>query len=242
MMKRLLGVLALTGGVGLSGCGGNEASSGPPAMQGTVNPSGARSVMNTTLSMRTDLMNASGANVAGQVQSVAISGATQMITPKTGAALTVFPQAGTTGTSGTVTCDAAGCTYDQFVLGGLTYNGGVKSADAGSGARKVTANLTMKGTVGGGGASETIDWTITGDCSISATAINGFFESTGSGTVSAPGAPKLSYTHFNQVKFNSVSVASGVASGGSMYGKWAISVNGTTAGSQAWEGTVTFPQ
>jgi hypothetical protein len=246
-MNRLFGVLGVVAAIGALGCGGDNASAGPPARAGTVNRTGAKSVLMQTVAMQAALEAHDGASLSGQVNSVAISGAQQMVSPAAVVkALTVLSQAQTaTGTSGTVNCDSAGCTYDKFMVSGFTYNGSITSADAGGGAKKVTANLTMKGSIASGGPSQTIDWTITGNTTISATSVDGFFQSTGSGTLSGlntPGAPSsISYTYFNQVKYQAVALASGNATGGSMYGKWGITVANVAGASQAWDGTVTFP-
>jgi hypothetical protein len=240
--------LALVGSLSVVGCGGEEESSGPPAMAGKTNPAGARAVVMQTAGIQTALMRMDGASLSGNVNSIAISGAQQIVTPQVGAALVVLQQAQTTtpGTSGSVNCDMAGCTYNMFMAGGFTYNGSIKSADD-AGGKKVTADLTIKGMVTApGSGAQSIDWKITGAVTVSATAINGSLQSSGTGTISGimqPGAPSsLSYTYFNQVKYNNVTLSGSMATGGSIYAKWAITVANVPQGSQAWEGTVTFPQ
>jgi hypothetical protein len=244
-MKRLCGVLGILGIIGIGGCGGND--DGPPAMTGIVDPAGARSVLMQTLAMQAAIQSKDGAGLSGEVNSVAVSGAQEMVQPKQlSQALTALPRAQTAaGTSGTVDCDGNGCSYKNFMVGGFTYNGTVTSSDAGAGAHKVVADLSIKGGINAGGFGETVDLKITGNTTMSPTLIDGFFQSSGSGSVSGistPGAPSsISYTHFNQVKYKGVAINNGNASSGSMYGKWAMIVSNIPEGSQAWEGTITLP-
>jgi hypothetical protein len=246
MFKMRACALALVGMVSVAGCGGDD-SGGPAAQPGKTNPAGAKAVVTQTVSMQTALMRMDGASLSGNVNAIAISGAQQIVSPAAGQALTVLQQAQTTtpGTSGSVNCDAAGCTYNMFMVSGFTYNGSIKGADEGGG-KKVTADLSIKGSVAASGVGETIDYKITGAVTVTPTSINGALQSTGAGTISGintPGAPNsISYQHFNQVKYNNLTLANGLATGGSMYAKWAITIANVPQGSQAYEGTVTFPQ
>jgi hypothetical protein len=243
-MSKVRSSLVALLGIGLLGCGGGS-SDGPAAKPGKPNPAGARSVVTQAAGIQAALMAKNGAALSGNVNSIAISGAQQIANPTVGQALMVLEQAQTAGgTSGNVTCDEAGCTYNMFMAAGFTYNGSIKSADA-AGGKHVTTDLTIKGSTGQGGFAQTIDWKITGGLDVSATNINGDLQSTGTGTISGittPGAPgSISYSYFNQVRFNTVAIANGVASSGSVYGRWSITVPQAPAGSQAYEATVTFP-
>lgn len=247
MSRISLSVLVVAGSVSAFGCGGEESNSGPPAMAGRTNPAGARAVVMQTAGIQTSLMAMNGAALSGNVNSIAVSGAQQIVQPNPGAALVVLSQAQTTpGDTNAIKCDAAGCTYNNYMAGGFTYNGSIKSAAAGE-AKQVTADLTIKGTVAQGGPTQTIDWKITGGLTVTATSINGSLQSSGTGTImglNQPGVPNnLSYVYFNQVKYNAVVLSGTSATAGSIYAKWAITINGAPAqANQAWEGTVTFPQ
>jgi hypothetical protein len=232
-------------GIGLLGCGGGS-SDGPAAKPGKTNPAGASAVITQASGIQTALMSKNGAQLSGNVNAIAISGAQQIVSPAVGQALTVLEQAQTsnTGTSGTVNCDDSGCTYNMFMAAGFTYNGSIKSADA-AGGKHVTTDLTIKGNVASTGVAETIDWKISGALDVSATSINGDLQSTGTGNISGlnvPGAPSsIAYSYFNEVRFNTVGLSNGVANSGSLYARWSITVPQVPQGSQAYDGTVTFP-
>lgn len=239
--------LALVGVLTFGGCGGGSDSNGPAAKAGTPNPSGAKAVVTQTVSMQSALMRMDGASLSGNVNSIAIGGAQQIVRPSVGQALTVLQQAQTTtpGTSGSVNCDATGCTYNMYMAAGFTYNGSIRGADAAGGGKVVTADLNIKGALASSGIAQTIDWKITGAVTVTPTSIVGELQSTGTGSISgivSPGAPNnFSYQYFNLVKYNNLTLASGAATGGSIYAKWAITVAGVPQGSQAYEGTVNFP-
>lgn len=192
-----------------------------------------------TRSLSTALRENNGAAVSANVNSIAISGAQQIVSP--GAALSqgLAPEAD--GMSGTVNCDAAGCTYNMYMISGFTYNGSIRSTDEGGG-KKVVADLTIKGTTtAGGSGTQTIDWRISGTLTVTPTLINGSLSSNGTGSIS--GAQSFSYVYTNLVQYNNVAIdATGTPTGGSIYARWSIQVNGMSQGAQAWEGTVTFPR
>src|SRR4051812_44116071 len=101
-------VVGLVSTLALFGCGGSN--DGPAAKPGQTNPAGAKAVITQTTQLQTALMANDGASLSGTVNSLAISGAQQIVSPAVGKALTALAQAQTAdpGTSGGVMCDANG--------------------------------------------------------------------------------------------------------------------------------------
>lgn len=223
-------------GLTLTGCGLTEA---PAPKAGTVNAQGAKNVVTQTQAMVTALRGNDGNSLSANVNSVAISGAQQIVSP--GAALRAALEPAQA-TSGTVTCDAGGCTYDQYMVGGYTYNGFIHATDQGDG-KQVVADLTIQGS-GAATSGQTINWHIWGNVTVTSTSINGSLESSGTGTVDGAGAggSTFSYEYSNLVQYNNVTIdGTGAPTGGSIYARWSVTVDGLPMASQAWEGTVTFP-
>lgn len=243
-MKRVLGALS----VGMLStmfvaCGGGGGGGGPAAKPGTVNRQGAASVIMTTGTMKTAVTGGDGSALSSATISVGLSGAQQIVQPSAAAgALTAvmaaLSQPGPNG--GTVDCTETGCVYDQYKTGTTTLNGSVKSAKAGD-ITTVTANLSIKQPAQSAGMTGDVDWKITGSIDFGATSIDGSLTSTAKSSVSYAGQ-NISYDWFNLVEYRDLVIGATGATGGEIYAKWAITVAGLPQGSQAYDGTVKFPQ
>lgn len=232
----LLWILGLT-----AGCGGSHGGAATAATKtGVVNQQGAQAVLADTTGLVMALKASDGATLSGKVSAIATAGAQRIVHPGHG----LSPQAGMpvtiSGTSGTATCDATGCTYADFMVGGFTYNGSIEATQQATGT-SVVADMTYKGSVTtAGSGGETLDWMISGTLVISPTSINGSLQSTGSGHIASDGQT-LDYTYDDLVQYNDVTIdASGTATGGSIYARWSATFTGSAQGSQSWEGTVSF--
>lgn len=215
------------------GCGGDDG-----AKQGTTNAVNAKAVVMETQGMVTALNNNDGSALQGNVISIANTGAQRIVQPA-GQALTASALRSAQ-TSGTVNCDMTGCTYDNYVVGPYTINGGITSTNEGDG-KKVTANLTYEGSTAG----QTFSWSITGEVTVLPGSIDGSLGSEGTGTIDGSmtgGQGTITYHYTNLVEYNNVTLdGSGVPTGGSIHASWSITVDGVQGGNQAYEGTVTFP-
>lgn len=231
-----LAIFGLTG----AACGGDD---GPVAKPGTVNPGGARSATTQASDMTAALLARNGAGLSSSAMSLSTS-ANSVVTAAPGQPLTAANTAATT--SGTATCDDVGCTYTDFNAGsGFVFNGYVRAADAGSDTKRVTWDLSIKGTGLGSSISglSTFDYKATGDIILSATSINGQASGSWSGGISE-GGQNISYKYSSLIKFQSVTLdGSKCPTGGSVYAKWSIEVSGVQGAqnaSQAYDGTHTF--
>jgi len=236
-MKRI-GTLGLVLGM-VAACSSDDSA----ANKGTADPAGAAAVVMQTTAMQTSAKNMDGTTLSANVQQVSISGAQQIVKPTMGITVPALPpfqvEPGAVAPAAApdgVTCDASGCTYTNYMAGGYTYDGSIKSTADGSGGYQIVADLTLKGSMAG----QAIDWTIKGDVTVTATSIKGQLGSDGTGTVMGGPGGSISYKYSNLVKYNDVVLTEGKATGGSIYAKWAVEVTGVPQGSQSWEGTVEF--
>lgn len=243
-MKRVLGTLC----VGLlstmfAACGGGGGGGGPAAKPGTVNRQGAATVITTTGSLKTAVEGGDGSNLSGATISLGLSGAQQIVQPGAAASaltavMSALSQPGPNG--GTVDCTETGCVYADYKTGTTTLNGSVKSAKAGD-TTTVTADLTIKQ------PSQTaqqgdVNWKVSGSIDFGAGSIDGQLTSTAKSSITY-GGQTISYDYFNLIDYRALVIgATGAATGGEIYAKWAITVAGVPQGSQAYDGTVKFPQ
>ena len=135
-MKRTLVASLILSVVGF-GCGGDEggaSAEGPTAKEGTANPATMKAAVGTADTMNSSLAAMSGDGVAGAALSMSNSGM-GAVSPKQGA-LTLEEMKQVifqTGTTGTKTCTATGCTYDKYGNGQFTMTGSVNASDGGAG-------------------------------------------------------------------------------------------------------------
>jgi hypothetical protein len=236
----MLGVLA----VQLLACGGGE-DSGPPAMKGTVNAAQARSTVNNAVTLRSSVEAMNGANVASAA--IAFNASTNgIVTPSSGqvpsalvAEIETLMQAQM---SGSQMCTATGCKFDNYSVNGQTTINGTVDASTSGDAKKIKWDLTMKGSgLSGGAATLSYDYNGKGDITISATSLTG--EVTTKMVASgSQGGQTFSSTSESLARFQSVVLANGMPTGGSIYAKMtATGMSGGQSGAQAWEGTHNFP-
>lgn len=245
----LVAVLGL--GVGCGGDGGGGIDEGPSAMEGTANATVMASTAVQADTMRSAVEGGNGDGVASAAIGLS-SAAMGAVTPRTGARaeLEVAAQAQTivnaeTGTTGNKNCTPTGCTFDKYGSNGFTISGSVTATDAGMGVKNVVWNLTGSGdgsTVGGTGGFTGLKFTYTwkGDLTVSATSLAGAAGAVWKGTASANGQ-NVSFDYGSLIKFNSVVLASGCATGGSVFAKWWINAqSGGQSQAQAYQATQTF--
>lgn len=231
-------------------CGGSHGKAAAvTAKTGTPNPQAAKSVVAKTASLVAALKTSDGGRLSASVEAIATTGPQQIAMAGRGLAPASTPPAGgqpvtVAGTSGSVSCDGTGCSYDMFSVGGFTYNGGITASTAGD-TTTVVANISVQGSVSGSGpsgsASETVNWMISGTLTITPTSINGSLESSGSGDITSSSG-KVSYEYENLIEYDHVTLdGSAKPTGGSVHARWSVTVSGSAQGSQAWEATVSFP-
>ncbi len=238
-MKKLLVVAMLS----IGGCGGGDDQ--PAAMKGTVNASQARSTVTNAVGLRSAADSMNGANVASSA--LAFNASTQAIVAPAapGAkALTVadiesIMQAQTQG--GTQMCTATACTFKDYNTGGYTLNGNLNVAAAGDG-KKLTWDLTMKGSGAGVPAASgfSFDYNGKGDITISATSLAGTVTTKTTTSGSAQGQ-SFSGGSESYVRFDAVVLSNGMATGGSLYARMTTTgQSGGQSASQSYEGTHSF--
>lgn len=234
-------VLALSTALGVAaGCGGDGPGGGPPAKPGTVNPTGAMSVLSQTVSMKDALEAGNGALLASNLQLVSITGAQQMVQPALALSAEQSPLTITGAAGGTATCTATGCVYDKYSTSGkVTFNGNVTATPAAGGTR-VTAHLTItQMTSGSIPGIESLDYVISAELTFTANSIDGYIKSNAHAVAKSAGY-NITEDLYNEIRYHMLGLTAGKAVSGSIYAKWAITIAGYPGG-QAYEATITYP-
>jgi hypothetical protein len=251
MMNKLavsLGVLAIFG----TSCGGSDGGidEGPSAMEGTVEPTAAKSTVTRADGLSAAISSQNGDQIAGAAVALSV-GAMGAVRPKTGKALTVMDQviASTTGgdaaaMTGSKTCTPTGCTFEGFGNGAFTVSGSVSASDAPNGAKKIVWTLTGKGSDISGSSAQlqnlNFEFTWKGDITASATSLTGAAGATWTGSGTAQGQ-SFSFNYGSLVKFQDITLMAHCPTAGSVFGKWWVSAHsGGQDQSQAYQATHTF--
>jgi hypothetical protein len=144
-------------------------------------------------------------------------------------------QAQTTG----VTCDASGCKYTNYMVGGTTFNGNVTVSAGGGDLKNVKWDLTMKqSSLNTGGLG--FDYTGTGDIQVSLTSLSGQIISKSTFGGSQDGQ-SFSANSESVVKYTAVTIANGQPTGGSVYAKTtSFASSGGQSAAEAYDGTLDF--
>ena len=220
--------------IGLVGCGGGGGGGGSVP---TVQPSaqGAATVTALTVDLSASLQGNDGSAVANQVMALGMSGPQQIAMMPAGPAAVIRSAASVPGPNGgSVDCTATGCLYDQYASStGATFvmDGSILTSLAGELAA-VTVDLDI--TMDTGGVAQA--WVLSGGLDVSPALLDGTLTNNGTGHLTAQGQ-NVSYKYYEELTYNAVTLTGGQPTGGSVFAKWSMTVQGQTYGAQA---TMTF--
>jgi len=206
----------------LAACGGGE-----PVHKGTVNPTGARTTVESVHDVFAAMDSANGASAADAV--LALTAAGQIVIAP-GAAREEMPQE-----AGSATCDSNGCTFDHY---GDTFEGYTYSIDGSI--RRSGDTLTFDLTYDVTSSGFNFHWEMDGHLTVSSTLIDGDVHAHGDADVSSDGRNYNIGWDFD-VDYNSIGLdGSGCPISGSLTAEVAYSVSGAQSGSYRAAGSVTF--
>lgn len=252
MSIKTLAVVGIVGMAALVGCGSSDDDKAA-GQEGTPNKQSASSATTATITATQSAIKPGAGASAGQSSANQLSSAAQatqnLVTPNAGAATQALPvldvadllrplenPAGTTGTCNCTadSCTFAACTTGQVVIDG-TYSFG--------GGKIKTTDLKYTIKTGAGGFAADVVINVEADLTVTATAIDGTFHSTGKTTTSA-GGQSYSSDWDSSLEFRKVTYPSGggAPTAGSVHVKAQASVS-AGGQSQAYhsEFDVTFP-
>ncbi|HEY4176630.1 MAG TPA: hypothetical protein VGM90_07360 [Kofleriaceae bacterium] len=226
---RNLKSLFLVGVVSLAACGGSDG-----AKEGMTDPAMAKVSVTQAAGVNTQLGMSNGMGAAGAVSS--LSTANQGIvtggSARLGELQGLVPSLPTTieNATGTATCTATGCTFEQYGDIGYVIDGSInKSGDT------LTFDLTEDF------SSQMLHFDIDGMLTITATSIDGDFHSKGTTSGSQSGGYTVNWdiaVEYNAVQIN----AAGCPTSGSVHAtsKYDVTAGGQSANGYNVQGTVTF--
>lgn len=239
----LIGIAVV--GAGLVGCGGDGGvDEGPSATEGTPNLAAMRSAAMTADRLRAAVQMSNGAGVAGAA--IALSNAAMgAVSPKRAtqpltAALT--QPLTTDAPAGNVNCDATGCKFDGYTVGGFSISGAVTTADAGNGVSHVTWSLNGKASnaavpASSGVSNLNVSYKFRGDLRVSPATVSGAAGGTADSTGTVQGM-SFDATQGNLTKLLDVQIMDGCPVAGSVFAKWWLSASaGAQSQSQAYQAT-----
>lgn len=225
----------------VSACGGGDDA----AMMGTVNTQQAQASVRSSVMLRSAVESMTGPTVASNVLAVnsSTSGIVTPAMPATTGALIAdaveqVSQAQATG--GSQMCTASGCTFDNYVTGGYTFNGKVDVAAGSGDGKNVKWDLTIKGAGTGIANPFALDYNGKGDLQVSATSLSGTVYTKATTSGSAQGQ---SFTggYEADVKFTAVTLSGNMATGGTVWAKMkSTGSSGGQTATQIYEGTLEF--
>lgn len=252
-MKTLV-IVGLVSVTSIVGCGSSDDDK-PATPEGTPNKQSASSATTATITATQSAIKpaAGGAN-AGQASANQLSSAAQatqnLVTPSAGGtgakslpglelADFLHPLENPAGTTGTCTCTADSCTFAACATGALTIDG----TYAFGGGKIKTTDLKYTIKTGTGPISADVVINVKADLTVTATSMNGTFQSTGTTTTGA-GGQSYSSSWDSSLDFKGVTYPSGggAPTAGSVHIKASTSVSaGGAAQAYQSEFDVNFP-
>lgn len=224
--------------VAAAACGGDDAS------HGTVNTANAKASVEQLAKINSSMAASNGANAASALQALTSAGQS-MVTPagQAGRQIGLLPESFprpdlSRAISGTAECSATSCTFNNYgddtagsswsINGSITKSGDTTSFD-------ITYKVASGGT--------TVDWTIDGDVTVTATLVDGNVHSHGvTDVASGSNNPGVNVTWDTAVDYNHITLdAQGCATGGDVHATVSYNVkSGGNGGSFAVQGGAAF--
>jgi hypothetical protein len=208
MSIKTLAIVGLLSVTSLVGCGSSDDDT-PATPEGTPNKQGASSATTATITATQSAIKPStGGSNAGQSSANQLSAAAQatqnLVTAGAGStgaksfpgldfATILQPLENPAGTTGTCTCTADSCTFAACTTGALTIDG---TYAFGAGKIK-TSDLKYTIKTGTGPISADVVINVIADLTVTATSMNGTFQSKGTTTTGAGGASQAFQSEFD---------------------------------------------